>query len=181
MVSRGQDRSRHGNQVYRQVQPASRQARPMYHGPLVTSFPSGALPFKPDLRHSGSPWKHWVELTVRVKGLPCFQQGPELSTLDVYKAFREHGEIMRIDFEEDEQGRQNGGATITFMPPPKEPFWLQETLKFRLPDGAHVRLRLSQLDPKRTFLHPSPVNPDRKFRERLVCDSFFRTSAHHLC
>lgn len=54
-------------------------------------------------------------------------------------------------------------------PPPLEPFW-QRIQPFRVGWGAgnSIPVRLSLEVPRRTFYHPSPVNPSIKYPEVMV-------------
>ena len=133
-----------------------------------------------------SNWRSWLEVGVRFSGLP-----PNTTTRDVWEAFRKEGQIATIELFEDNSGIRDGRGRVRFRsvisiivsllslfflpssPPPKRPFW--ESGKYPVHIGAvstSVETNIS-LDPRRrTFLAPSPVNPQIKYPESTVRFAF---------
>ncbi|KAL8997015.1 MAG: hypothetical protein Q9169_003605 [Polycauliona sp. 2 TL-2023] len=109
-------------------------------------------------------WTTRPELRLRVLGLPS-----DINTHALWLAFSRHGAVSQIEIVEDSKGRRDGAARITFSPPPSEPFW-QRTQPFRVPWGAGngIPVRFFLEPPRRTFYHPSPVNPSIKYPEVMT-------------
>lgn len=110
-------------------------------------------------------WRKWVELKVRITGLPAV-----VGTLSLYQLFGGHGNIIKIELEEDRNAKRTGAATVVFCPPPREAIWLRQhaVMLDNDPFKRPYLLQLSLEARTRTFEHSSPVSKHRKYRERLV-------------
>ncbi|KAL8833369.1 MAG: hypothetical protein Q9176_008015 [Flavoplaca citrina] len=130
-------------------------------------------PQKPPLRTNGpqaqvvrrdDDWTTRPELRLRILGLPS-----EITTHTLWTSFSRHGAVSQIEIFEDSRGLRDGSARITFSPPPLEPFW-QRIQPFRIRWGAamSIPVQLSLEAPRRTYYHPSPVNPSIKYPELMI-------------
>lgn len=54
-------------------------------------------------------WNTWVELRVKVVGLPA-----DITTQELWACFRCHGSVAQIEIMETSQGRRDGNAKVTF-------------------------------------------------------------------
>ena len=121
------------------------------------------------LRHSES-WRRMPELTLRLTGVPG-----HIGTYDLYSLLQHHGNIQNIRIFEDNRGLKDGGASVTFSPPPAKPFWELDKLAFRSEDGKQVwNLIVHIQNSYRTFDHPSPVRPGIVYPQRMVSKSHMR-------
>ncbi|KAI4110623.1 MAG: hypothetical protein LQ339_001199 [Xanthoria mediterranea] len=109
-------------------------------------------------------WTTRPELRLRVLGLP-----PDISTRALWDSFSPYGAVSQIEIFEDSRGMRDGSARVIFKPPPFEPFW-QLIAPFRLGRGPGngTTLRIFPEAPRRTFYHPSPVNPAIKYPEVMT-------------
>ncbi|KAI9879198.1 MAG: hypothetical protein M1830_009273 [Pleopsidium flavum] len=115
----------------------------------------------PEHRRPVDDWSQWVELGVKLFGLPS-----TVTTFDLWKTFSKEGSITTIEIFEDSKGERDGKGRVRFSPPPAKPFW--QTVKYPLEvKGTKVPLMISlELDAKRRlFLAPSPVNQNIKYPE----------------
>ena len=109
-------------------------------------------------------WTHWVELSVRLFGLPT-----NVTTRDLWRCFSKEGSIATIEIYEDNGGNRDGKARIRFNPPPAKPFWQGEAFPLQLKGvSATTPIRLELEYPRRTFLHPSPVKEQFKYPELML-------------
>ncbi|KAL8673583.1 MAG: hypothetical protein Q9168_001981 [Polycauliona sp. 1 TL-2023] len=135
--------------------------------------PMARLPPKPPPRPNApaaqvvrrdDDWTTRLELRLRLLGLP-----PDINTRALWFSFSPHGSISQIEIVEDSYGRRDGAARITFSPPPREPIW-QRFQPFHVKWGAGhgIPVRLLLEPPRRTFFHPSPVDPSIKYPEVMI-------------
>ncbi|KAL8929703.1 MAG: hypothetical protein Q9172_000260 [Xanthocarpia lactea] len=132
---------------------------------LLPSRPSPATPRSLDaVVRRDDDWTTRPELRLRLLGLP-----PDLDTRDLWSCFSPHGTVSQIEIFEDSRGVRDGAAKITFSPPPLEPFW-QNFRSLRVEGRAkpEIPVRLSLEAPRRTFYHPSPVDPSIKYPEVMT-------------
>lgn len=140
---------------------ASRGRRPSYRQPQLAPANAGRgrngnqpVPIRrgrPVLRRDDD-WRSWQELSVRVTGLQ-----PSVTTLALHKCFATEGSISAIDIQESRGGSELA-AVLTFCPPPANAFWER---------AQNDSLRIDLLPKKRSFLHPSPIDPSRSYPERM--------------
>ncbi|KAI4149277.1 MAG: hypothetical protein LQ341_001368 [Variospora aurantia] len=137
------------------------KATPTALRPSPRARPSGAVARRDD------DWKTWAELRLKVVNLPT-----TISTQELWASFKRHGTVTQIEIIEDNRGARVGtAARVTFRPPPQWPFWAVEQFFVNLRRGSRidriaVKLYLEQ--PRRTFFHPSPVNPLVKYPESMT-------------
>lgn len=112
-------------------------------------------------------WRNWAEVTVKINGLP-----PDAQTIDVFHMCKDEGNIIRINLFEDRRGERTGDAEVTVSPPPDQPFWESAEWCIEAKDKWArtwtFTPRFSLKEPTRNFMHPSPINPHRKFPENFV-------------
>lgn len=121
----------------------------------------GAAPATRPVMKKDDKWRAWVEVKVRVSGIPI-----GVTTWDLWHAFSRKGRILRIEIF-DKQTARDAEANVIFSPAPQQPFW--ETINFQLPVKKRDRAFLVQMElqrPQRAFLHRSPVNPKYLHYER---------------
>lgn len=128
----------------------------------VLQWRQNASPARPVLRR-GNEWSEWLEVKVKVYGLPA-----GTTALELHRVFGHKGRLLRIEIF-DKRNFADAEAIIVFSPAPNEAFW--EAVSFRFPIrrlGTYGRVRLELLPPPRTFFHPSPVSPGHSYRERMA-------------
>ncbi|KAL8835144.1 MAG: hypothetical protein Q9170_003449 [Blastenia crenularia] len=109
-------------------------------------------------------WRSWVELRLKVAGLP-----PDITTQELWASFSRHGSVTQIEIFEDSRGARDGSARVTFGPPPQNAFWTTIIPFFvNLRRGVRAAVRLFLENPRRTFYHPSPVNKQIKYPEVMI-------------
>ncbi|KAL8763852.1 MAG: hypothetical protein Q9184_000448 [Pyrenodesmia sp. 2 TL-2023] len=135
----------------------------MHKGPAA-AFPGRSGPGLPGAvaRREGD-WKTWAELRLKVVGLPH-----EITTEEIWACFRCHGSVTQIEIMEDHLGRRDGNARVTFGPPPQRPFWGIDPFFVNLRNGGRRAVKLLLEAPRRTFLHPCPVNSNVKYPESMI-------------
>ena len=113
-------------------------------------------------------WNTWIELRVRVFGLPA-----TITTRELWECFSNEGSVDVIEIFEDSKGTREGKASIRYRPPPVRPFWQIEGYPVKLGSGVTVFARLELEPQKRSFFVPSPVRPQLiKFPEFMVGNTF---------
>ncbi|KAI9703299.1 MAG: hypothetical protein M1836_007865 [Candelina mexicana] len=109
-------------------------------------------------------WQTWVEIGVKVFGLPT-----NSTTLDIYRLFSKEGSIETIEIFENTRGIREGNARIRFRPPPAKPFWNTESYVITTEGSDEKTYLRLELDVKRrSFLASSPVNNDVKYLEMTI-------------
>ena len=128
-------------------------------------------------------WTTWNELNIRLFGLTA-----NISTRDIWKGFSKEGSIVSIELFEDSKGTRDGRGVIRFRyalmwgisltkmtllilddsPPPMKSFWQVDQYPITVEGEGTRFVRLELLQPRRTFLVPSPVNPQLKYPEIMV-------------
>lgn len=63
----------------------------------------------PDHRRPGDDWTQWIELGVKLTGLP-----PSVTTFDLWQSFRHEGSIATVEIFEDNQGMRDGKGRLRF-------------------------------------------------------------------
>ncbi|KAL9590648.1 MAG: hypothetical protein Q9203_000573 [Teloschistes exilis] len=134
--------------------------------PAIT-FPPKTKPSGPIARRDHD-WKSWVELRVRVAGVPS-----DISTGELWVCFSRYGQCTQIEIMENSRGVREGIAKVTYSPPPNQPFWQMNPFFINLRHGTRAQVILSLDESRRTFTHPSPVNPSMRYPEvmKLPADS----------
>ncbi|KAL8703479.1 MAG: hypothetical protein Q9201_003353 [Fulgogasparrea decipioides] len=92
----------------------------------------------------------------------------DITTGELWACFSRHGQVAQIEIMEDSRGTRDGIAKVTYNPPPPHPFWQIEPFYINLRHGIRVSIRLSLEPPRRTFYHPSPVDPTVKYPEVMT-------------
>lgn len=87
-------------------------------------------------------WLKWDEFGVRLSGLH-----PSETTYNLWRIFRQYGEIAFIEIFEGSDGQREGKAKIKFSPPPKTPFWKS---------GRHV-IDQEDIPAQQYIVHIEPV------------------------
>ncbi|KAL2853945.1 RNA dependent RNA polymerase-domain-containing protein [Aspergillus pseudoustus] len=109
-----------------------------------------------------APWIAWESVAVNLTNVP-----KEVSTLNLWQAFKTEGTIISIDIFEDAHGNRTSKAKIRFSPPPKEDFWRNGWKRVLGQNGIQYTLSLS-LDNRPPEWHvPSPVRPGVKYPAEL--------------
>ncbi|KAL8661349.1 MAG: hypothetical protein Q9202_005651 [Teloschistes flavicans] len=129
--------------------------------PAITSLaktkPSGPIARRDD------DWKSWVELRVKIFGVP-----PDITTGELWVCFSRYGSCTQIEIMENSKGVRDGVAKVTYSPPPIEPLWRIDPFLINLRHGTRAAVQLSLEESRRTFYHPSPVNPSIKYPEVMT-------------
>lgn len=68
-----------------------------------------AGPAKNVLVSRGNDWSHWLEVGVTFFGFPR-----KVTTRDVWKVFKEEGELVTIELFDDNRGNPNGSGRVRF-------------------------------------------------------------------
>ncbi|KAI9819235.1 MAG: hypothetical protein M1827_007391 [Pycnora praestabilis] len=106
-------------------------------------------------------WATWVEVSVRVYGLP-----PTITTLEIWRLFSQEGKIDSVEIFENAKGVRDGGCKLRFRPPPASAFWQDEQYPIVVEgSGRKMTLRVELDLQRRSFFHSSPVNPQISFPE----------------
>lgn len=138
----------------------------------------------PEHRRPGDDWTQWIELGIKLSGLPS-----TVTTFDLWQSFRREGSIATVEIFEDNQGKRDGKGRVRFRysgdrdcslnfelladllasPPPAKPFWQATRYQISIKGMKQLYLINVELDAKRRlFLAPSPVNPSVKYPENTV-------------
>lgn len=141
-------------------------------------------PQGPEHRRPGDDWTQWIELGIKLSGLP-----PTVTTFDLWQSFRHEGSIATVEIFEDNQDKRDGKGRIRFRyssdrgcslklepladllasPPPAKAFWQATRYQIQVKGIKQLYLINVELDAKRRlFLAPSPVNPSVKYPETTV-------------
>ena len=72
----------------------------------------------PEHRRPGDDWTQWIELGIKLAGLP-----PIVTTFDLWQSFRHEGSIATVEVFEDTHGRRDGKGRIRFRYAPQ---WLTQ-------------------------------------------------------
>ena len=131
----------------------------------TTQGHQGMTATKP-VRKKGEAWRSWVEVKVKVSGLPV-----GTTTLQMFRAFKHQGYILRIEIL-DRQNSVDVEANIVISPPPAKAFWEAASFQFpveKLASCCPVLLELQ--DQHRPFFHRSPVNPKYSYPEQIAFDA----------
>ncbi|KAL8939332.1 MAG: hypothetical protein Q9216_003425 [Gyalolechia sp. 2 TL-2023] len=132
----------------------------------------GPFPMRPRIQlpvaRRDDDWRTWVELRLKVAGLPL-----DITTQELWASFSRYGSVNQIEIMEDRRGTRDGVARVIFGPPPQQPFWSVDPFFVNLRHGIRIVVKLSVEPPRRTFYHPSPVNNQVKYPEimTLLADS----------
>jgi len=63
----------------------------------------------PEHRRPGDDWTQWIELGIKLSGLPF-----SVTTFDLWQSFRHEGSIATLEIFEDNQGKRDGRGRIRF-------------------------------------------------------------------
>ena len=111
-------------------------------------------------------WRKWVEVKVKVSGLPI-----GTTTLELSRAFHQKGHISRIEVSD----RCNGVDTeayVVFSPVPVEAFWEAASFQFPVRNlDSYCPVLLELQDQQRSFFRRSPVNPRYSYPERITLNA----------
>ncbi len=117
----------------------------------------------PEHRRPGDDWSEWIELGIKLAGLPRY-----VTTLDLWRAFSKEGSVATIEIFEDSKGERDGKGRIRFSPPPAKPFWQAMRYRLEIKGSNPVTINLELDVKRRLFLAPSPVNQNVKYPESTV-------------
>ncbi|KAF2488896.1 RdRP-domain-containing protein [Lophium mytilinum] len=135
----------------------SEPSRPALHSsasPSSLSNPSNGHQNRALLQGDKS-WMDLPECSITISKLP-----EKTTTLEIYQLLRKEGTISKIRIK---GSRMNPIASVDFCPPPKRPVW-NFPLRLRGNDQA---LGIQLNAPNRSFFVPSPINPEKKYPERI--------------
>ena len=99
-------------------------------------------------------WQKRPDFTVRMRTI-----NPNTTTYHLYQSFKKHGEIVRIEIFQNQNGVRDGGAKIRFAPPPAQAFWKTSQHPIISPDGSGEYIVHVSEEPLRikTYLVQSPI------------------------
>ncbi|KAL4991514.1 RNA dependent RNA polymerase-domain-containing protein [Aspergillus falconensis] len=99
-----------------------------------------------------APWRNWESVAVYLTNVTA-----EVSTLDLWRAFKDEGSIRSIDIFEDSHGNRTTKAKIRFRPPPDTNFWKTVSRRITLRSGASISISMSLDNKPLDWEIPSPV------------------------
>ncbi|KAL2831180.1 RNA dependent RNA polymerase-domain-containing protein [Aspergillus cavernicola] len=99
-----------------------------------------------------APWKSWESVAVNISNI-----SEEMSTLDLWQAFKKEGTVFSIDIFEDSHGNRKSRAKIRFRPPPSTDFWRRGTYLIARHDGKSISIFVSLENRPPEWDVPSPV------------------------
>ncbi|KAL4783051.1 RNA dependent RNA polymerase-domain-containing protein [Aspergillus varians] len=105
-----------------------------------------------------APWRSWESVAVNLINVP-----KEVSTVNLWKAFKEEGNIHSIDIFEDSHGSRTARAKIRFRPPPVNDFWRKSIRHITLDDGKSISIYISLDNKAPEWEVPSPVRQGVNF------------------
>lgn len=133
---------------YSRVQRPESKRSAQANGPITRPPP---ILLRPQLLE----WQKRTDLTLRIRNVHG-----NTTTYDLYRNFKNHGEIVFIEIFQDQTGARDGGAKIRFSPPPAQAFWLKtEGYAITSADGKEgYVVRLMAEEPRNNnFLVQSPI------------------------
>ncbi|KAL3466733.1 RNA dependent RNA polymerase-domain-containing protein [Aspergillus heterothallicus] len=105
-----------------------------------------------------APWASWESVALNLTNVP-----KEVSTLNLWQAFRSEGVVFSIDIFEDTHGNRTSGAKIRFRPPPRDDFWRRGWKRVLGQDGIYYSVSLSLDNRPPEWDVPSPIRPGIKY------------------
>ena len=130
----------------------SSQAKPTF--PISKGLPhfqrkvdqGGLMAFQYQSTPHKLDWQEWLEVAVRVTGLP---RDLHITTKDIWATFKSQGQISTIEL--GDCGVRDGTALVRFSSPPREAFWTSRTFKIVLSETSPVTFYCQvQLDPAKS-------------------------------
>ncbi|KAL2868435.1 RNA dependent RNA polymerase-domain-containing protein [Aspergillus lucknowensis] len=109
------------------------------------------------------PWRSWESIAVNLSSVP-----KDVSTLDLWQAFKSEGNILSIDIFEDSHGNRTSKAKIRFRPPPQHDFWRKGLYPISGHGGRPLSIPISLDNRPPQWEIPSPVRPDVKYPAELT-------------
>ncbi|KAL4997664.1 RNA dependent RNA polymerase-domain-containing protein [Aspergillus recurvatus] len=110
-----------------------------------------------------APWRSWGSVAVNLTNVTA-----EVSTLDLWRAFKDEGRICSIDIFEDSHGNRTAKAKIRFRPPPETDFWKNVSRRITLRSGESISISMSLSNKPLDWEVPSParkvVGPPAEFK-----------------
>jgi RNA-dependent RNA polymerase len=99
-------------------------------------------------------WQKRPDFTIKMRTIH-----PHTTTYHLYQSFKKHGEIVRIEIFQNQNGVRDGGAKIRFAPPPAQAFWKTSYHPIISPDGNGEYVVNVSEEPLRnkTYLVQSPI------------------------
>ncbi|KAL4924881.1 RNA dependent RNA polymerase-domain-containing protein [Aspergillus undulatus] len=101
-------------------------------------------------------WKTWESVAVFLNNVP-----KEVTTQDLWRSFKEEGNIVSIDIWEDSHGNKNTKGKIRYRPPPSNDFWRTNSRRITLHNGTSISIQLALDRPPERI--PSPVREGFSF------------------
>jgi RNA-dependent RNA polymerase len=105
-------------------------------------------------------WKQWDDVKVLADNIPRELRQTSL----IYDIFQKFGEIVRVEVTPKRNG-QGYHAFVLFHPPPQEAFWAR-AVRYRHGRNQY-RIDVKLLENHHQFMVQSPIDPDRKYPERM--------------
>ncbi|KAI9808580.1 MAG: hypothetical protein M1825_003729 [Sarcosagium campestre] len=136
-------------------------------GPLPSHTPR--LPLVRPTFRSSEDWSCWVEVSIKVRGLPF-----DITTLELWTLFSQEGNVHTIELFENRLGKKDGTARVRFRPPPVKSFWQSGTFPFKFSASSNViNLSLALEENKRPYMIPSPVDETIQYpcRTMILADA----------
>ncbi|KAL3436741.1 RNA dependent RNA polymerase-domain-containing protein [Aspergillus tetrazonus] len=99
-----------------------------------------------------APWRAWESIAVNLSNVAT-----EVRTLDLWRAFKDEGNVRSIDIFEDSHGNRTTRATIRFRPPPDTDFWKSASRRITLHNGKSIYISMSLGKKPPNWEVPSPV------------------------
>lgn len=96
--------------------PQHRLSRPSTSERLCNQIGNYQSRTYPQENHSN--WRDYSFLNLYVTDLPL-----DVTTLQIWRNFKKYGELFSININDNEQQYSSRNATVTFKPPPSDPFW----------------------------------------------------------
>ncbi|KAL3471302.1 RNA dependent RNA polymerase-domain-containing protein [Aspergillus californicus] len=130
--------------------------------PSKYNRPSPAPPLKYLPAQVLPPWKSWASVVIIICDVSL-----DTSTLDLWRAFKNEGNVFSIDIIEDSNGNRTSKAKIRFRPPPTNGFWERGTYRITQHDGKVHIFRIGLENKRPESYIESPVRADVKYPDEL--------------
>ena len=123
-------------------------------------------------------WRAWQELSIKMFELP-----QHINTKELRECFEKEGTVISVEIFENSRNERHGGGRIRFRyettflkraifshplsPPPARSFWESRWYRLEITGKGSFNIR-TYLEPRKSsFVHISPVNPQRRYPERM--------------
>ncbi|KAL4805531.1 RNA dependent RNA polymerase-domain-containing protein [Aspergillus unguis] len=103
-------------------------------------------------------WRLWESVAIKIENVP-----KQVTALDLWRAFKDEGNIHSIDIHEDSHGERNTRAKLRFRPPPANDFWFQKPKRTIQCEGKLVTILISLENSPPQWEVSSPVRKGVSF------------------